>query len=357
MKAEQISLYCKKGSADKVYHAQLVEKGDAFVVNVQYGRRGSTLQSLTKTASPLPYERAKKIYDALLTEKFGKGYTVGEDGTPYQGTDKASRVSGLEPQLLNPITESEAEGILLNGTHGAQEKFNGERRMLQRKNGGADVVGVNRKGLTVGLPQPLADAAAAASPYSTFVLDGEAVGDVLYVFDALEMNGEFLSGLPYAYRHKKAAEVVIALNSEYIRIVPLAVTPAEKRALFKDIKARNGEGLVFKDMKAPYTADRPASGGPQLKYKFVESASCIVEATNEGKRSVALMLLDKSGKPVPVGNVTIPPNFAIPEAGSTVEVRYLYANKGGSLYQPVFLGPRADIDPAACKLTQLKFAA
>jgi hypothetical protein len=33
-------------------------------------------------------------------------------------------------------------------------------------------------------------------------------------------------------------------------------------------------------------------------------------------------------------------------AGSLVEVRYLYAYPGGSLYQPVYLGERNDVDTA-----------
>jgi bifunctional non-homologous end joining protein LigD len=47
---------------------------------------------------------------------------------------------------------------------------------------------------------------------------------------------------------------------------------------------------------------------------------------------------------VSVGNVTIPVNFDIPRVGSVVEVRYLYAYPGGSLYQPVYLGARTDVD-------------
>lgn len=73
--AEKISLFFTEGSSDKVYHAQLEPKNDGFVVNFQYGRRGATLQAGTKTADPLPYDKAKKIYDKLVAEKKGKGYT------------------------------------------------------------------------------------------------------------------------------------------------------------------------------------------------------------------------------------------------------------------------------------------
>lgn len=43
---------------------------------------------------------------------------------------------------------------------------------------------------------------------------------------------------------------------------------------------------------------------------------------------------------VGVGNVTVPADQPILEAGSIVEVRYLYAYLDGSLFQPVLLGVR-----------------
>lgn len=58
-----------------------------------------------------------------------------------------------------------------------------------------------------------------------------------------------------------------------------------------------------------------------------------------------------------VGNVTIAPNQPIPKAGAVVEVRYLYSYPGGSLFQPVCLGLRDNVDPAACTIDQLKYRA
>ncbi|HZZ00926.1 MAG TPA: hypothetical protein VFE36_15300 [Candidatus Baltobacteraceae bacterium] len=45
----------------------------------------------------------------------------------------------------------------------------------------------------------------------------------------------------------------------------------------------------------------------------------------------------------------------IPSVGDVVEIRYLYAYRGGSLYQPVYLGKRTDMDQSDCKLSQLKY--
>lgn len=43
------------------------------------------------------------------------------------------------------------------------------------------------------------------------------------------------------------------------------------------------------------------------------------------------------------------------DGSSDVEIRYLYAYKGGSLYQPAFLGERDDIPAEECVLSQLKY--
>jgi hypothetical protein len=59
---------------------------------------------------------------------------------------------------------------------------------------------------------------------------------------------------------------------------------------------------------------------------------------------------------VSCGNVTIPANHQIPRVGDVVEVRYLYAYRDSlALYQPVYLGPRDDVDPGECLVSQLKF--
>ena len=101
--AERITLYYREGSSDKVYQAAIEPKGELFVVSFAFGRRGSTLNTGTKTSSPVDYETAKNTYDKLVREKMAKGYTPGENGTPYQHSDKADRVTGILPQLLNPI--------------------------------------------------------------------------------------------------------------------------------------------------------------------------------------------------------------------------------------------------------------
>lgn len=358
MNKESISLFFSEGSSDKEYHAQIVPQGDGFVVNFQYGRRGSSLQSGTKTAVPVPYDKAKKVYDKLVQEKTSKGYTTGETGAAFQSSDKEARVSGFLPQLLNPIEESETSRFLRDRSYCAQQKMDGERRMVRKS--GETVTGVNRKGLVVPLPMTLVEVILSPNrPWFQldFLLDGELIGDTFYVFDTLEYAGNNIKSRPYRERFAVTSSLVEILGHEQIILVrhAHADAPEDKQAMFNEVKAANLEGVVFKDVNAAYSAGRPASGGSQLKYKFVESCSCIVEKVNDGKRSVALSLLDKDGKAVSVGSVTIPANYDVPNAGAIVEVRYLYAYLGGSLFQPVYRGERNDIDAAACAVDQLKY--
>ena len=92
---EQITLYYRQGGSDKVYQASVEPSGDKYVVNFAYGRRGTTLQTGTKTQFPVDLGSARALYAKLVQEKTSKGYTQGEDGTPYQHTDKEQQSTGI----------------------------------------------------------------------------------------------------------------------------------------------------------------------------------------------------------------------------------------------------------------------
>lgn len=347
---EQASLYFSEGSSDKEYHAQIVERDGGFVVNFQYGRRGSALAAGTKTALPVSFDAAKKVFDKLVKEKTSKGYTPDVSGAAFQGTENAGSKTDFVPQLLNPITEDVAMRLIADDDYAAQEKMDGERRAVYASNG--VVTGINRKGLAVPLPQAIHDAFLEIGAKGDIRADGEIIGDTLYIFDLHCIDGRDL-------RREGWYKRMVLANCSFFDIatrpVSVAVTTDEKRSLWDRVKADRGEGVVFKLKAGVVKPGRPNSGGNWLKFKFVESASCKVSSVHASKRSVSIELYDESGAMVPVGNVTIPPNYDIPQAGDIVEVEYLYAYKGGSLYQPVYRGKRADIDPDACKITQLKF--
>jgi bifunctional non-homologous end joining protein LigD len=250
--------------------------------------------------------------------------------------------------LLNPIDESEATRLIDDAAFCLQEKLDGRRLLLEKRD--SEINGINRLGLFVGIPESIA-AAARKLPVDC-VLDGEAVGETLHVFDVLKIDGSSVQKQPYRYRYRQLGDLV-RKAAGCISLVPSAMSKAEKALGFCTFKAMKAEGVVFKRLDAPYAARRPASGGPQLKFKFCETATFIVSQLN-AKRSVSLMLFDGSNT-VPIGNVTIPPNKQVPVAGAVVECRYLYAFKGGGIFQPIYLGQRDDIPPEECTVSQLKY--
>jgi bifunctional non-homologous end joining protein LigD len=117
---ESVTLYYRAGGSDKVYQVAVEPSGTGFAVNFAFGRRGSTLQTGTKTPRPLAYEQAKKVYDQLIREKTAKGYSPGAGGTPYAYTPQESRSSGVLPQLLNPSKRPTSSGCWMTTTGGCR---------------------------------------------------------------------------------------------------------------------------------------------------------------------------------------------------------------------------------------------
>ena len=343
-----VTLYFREGSSDKVYQCAIEPAGERFTVNFAYGRRGSTLNTGTKTNVPVNFDDAKRIFDKLVKEKQGKGYASGQDATQYQHTDK--QPSGLIPQLLNSIEEEQVPEFITDDNYCAQEKHDGRHLVVCKQ--GQDISGINKKGNTVGLPLPVFDVVKNFDADVT--IDGESIGDVLYAFDLLELDGVDIRSWPYRERLAALMNLLFSVQQTNIKLVDTAFTSHQKLELLKELKAKKREGIVFKHIFAPSTSGRPNSGGTQLKHKFVAMLSAVVAKINR-QRSVELQLLGQSGW-VKCGNVTIPSNHKIPQAGQVVEIRYLYAfPESGVLFQPVYLGPRDDVDDNECLTSQLKF--
>ena len=348
----QVTLYYREGSSDKVYQCAIEPAGDLFVANFAYGRRGSTLNTGTKTGSPVGHSEARRLYDKLVKEKKTKGYTEGADGTPYQHTYQHSerKAAGLLPQLLNPIEAEDLPGLIENDDWCAQEKFDGKRLLVRKQN--AAIEGINKQGVVVGLPEPLFQV---VQRYGVeVVLDGESIGDTFHAFDLLVLDGLDIRDWPYRERLAALMNLLAAIEQRVIKRVETAFTTNQKSQLLEKLRADKREGIVFKQVNAPYTRGRPNRGGTQLKHKFCATLSAVVARVNP-QRSVGLQLLGHDGWQT-CGNVTIPANHLIPKAGEVVEARYLWAHReSGVLYQPVYLGPRGDVDDHECTASQLKY--
>lgn len=345
------SLFFCDGGSDKEYGLQLMQNtSGTYYVTCQWGRRGSTLQSGMKCTGQ-PLDKATKVYDKLYAEKIGKGYKEGAvSGTSYTPAPVASVDTGERfiPQLLNPIEEDMLEQYLRDDDYGMQEKKDGNHvTLVSRSSVGLSSL-YNKKGKQIGCPAVWGQDQGSAS-----VLDGEAIGDTFHVFDLLEIEGQDLRGKTYAERWHKLSLMTFGAS---IKIVPLAIGYAAKKKMYDQMVAGKKEGVVFKRLASLYTPGRPSSLGDMLKLKFYSTASVRVSGGRTGKHSVSLEILEGT-KWIPIGNVTIAPSVDLPAVGTIAEIRYLYAYRGGSLYQPTYLGPRDDVDDDECVIKQLKYKA
>lgn len=350
---KNVLLRYKAGGSDKDYQVHLLPEETGWVVNFEYGRHGHSMQAGTKTAEPVTYESAEKIYNDVVKKQMAKGYTESGTGKVYAGTEKEEKVSGLLPQLLNFIDEEALEKFFKDDDFIMQEKKDGRRIIIRRK--GSKVEAINRKGLVVALHEDvlkdIKDLMVITSKKKDepdLVLDGEMIGNNYYVFDMLYYLGDMKYD-PYSIRYESVDTMIGSyFPGDHVIVVTAYEGEEAKRKAFNRIREEGGEGVVFKNKNAPYTVGRPNSwkGAPQTKFKFYATAVCRVGLPTPNKRSVDIFV-GGSKLITHVGKVTIPPNYDIPKEGQLVEIRYLYAYpNGGSLYQPIYQGVRDDVDEA-----------
>jgi bifunctional non-homologous end joining protein LigD len=366
----RVELFFQEGTSDKVYHATLVDDGDGkFSVLVEWGRRGAPLNKGSK-AVKVPREKAERELAKVINEKTKKGYqeitvdVVPASVAPPIGQGSGSRVSatgrkrtGQAAQLLNAVEEDALEVLFDDASILAQQKLDGTRILAHV---GETVIVTNRSGQHSSAPPELLEVLADA-PRGT-VLDGELVsvdGSVTYwVFDLLQHGTADLRAKPYLDRYQELDALVDELRDP-VRLVPTAATPKDKRALFAKLSDARAEGIVFKRRDAPYTPGRPASGGTQLKYKFVKT--CDVVLTGNAGNAYQMAVWDAS-RLREIGKVfagtTNATRKQIDELLVNGEqpvavVEYLYATDDDILFQPVFVQLRDDKEGEECTLGQL----
>lgn len=349
-----ITLFCQDHGSDKVYMLQLDKVDGGYMVYYGNGKRGATLKPKPITSAPVTLEEAEAVYakKEAAKRKGKRGASMykesADGGDTLEVNEDAGNHSGIEPQLLNEIDEVQARKLCADPAWVGQEKHDGQRRPILVKDG--TVAGTNRRGEFIGGMKT--EVAKGISTAVNMIADTEDLGSHLAVFDLLDYNGEDLRHMGTMTRFKRLSAIVG--DSPALKISPMAVTTQEKTALLDRMIAEDREGMVFKLANAPYVAGRPSSGGSQLKFKLYDEASVIVKEINQ-RRSFQMEVIDTKGNHVFVGNCTIPANQDIPTVGSIVEVRYLYAYRQGSLYQPTFNKPRPDQINSDCMQTQLKY--
>ena len=359
-----IELFFQEGASDKVYNAAIVEDAGKFTVTVEWGRRGSRLNTGSKAVKVSRVD-ADKMFDRLVREKRGKGY---EERTaehqpaaaaPPQGQGSGSKVTtgratvSRAAQLLTAIDDdSDLARFLADDAMIAQQKLDGIRVLVTI---GDELVATNRDGKVTKLASPGALAGLGYLPRDTIV-DGEVLGDSYWLFDVLQLAGEDVTSRGYLERWElldNELEPALAGNA---RVLAVATGNKSKRALHDKLRKANAEGIVFKQRDAPYTSGRVTT---QRKYKFIKTADVII-VENAGN---AYQMAVWDGRTLfEVGRVFAgTTNASRKELDARLargdkpvaEVKYLYATDDHQLFQPVFVALRDDKLAAACLRDQL----
>jgi predicted DNA-binding WGR domain protein len=321
------------GGSDKVWAAASTDDGQLLSV---WGRRGSTLQSGTKTLAN--QEAASKAFNAKVKKKCAEGYQSVPFDDPRYGIP-AFGAGGLEVGMSNPhlkafeqdrvrpvyltshvtpLSWAQLQECFQHEAYGVTEKINGVR-CLVAFDGHETMITYNRRGM------PLTSASSATQALKRlacqFVIDGEqlqgeATGAYV-VFDLLEWQGQDVRSFPYHKRIRMLEEGMQqaglitgggATSAEAMArsILPelALLTPAPSGLhLIDAILAARGEGVIVRTLDAPY------EGGDTKyirKFKFLADLDAIVISINPGTStgSVRLGLVRPTdGALIHIGNV------------------------------------------------------
>lgn len=363
----QIALENRTGGSDKLYIIQVQQDATTgeFICIGYNGRRGAGLTKQPKYNGPSEAS-ARAAATKLEREKRTKsGYTdhIVAAGTRIAGmpadapvfggattaaaapatTPMAKAIVGVLPMLAHVADEDRAKELLDDQNWGAQRKYDGERVTVSLRR--SAIQAANRKGearpLTAGAEASLKKLLARTdfSDDRETVVDGELMGDVYIVYDVITLRDNDVKKMSCEERYSALEEL---FEDHLGLLAPMAWSSEEKKALLARAFAEGWEGLMFRDLSAVYTTGRSSA---LLKYKLWATCTCRVLTAN-AKRSIEVALRDEKDNEISAGNVSVPVNQDIPEVDSLVEVRYLYAHVGGSLYQPTLIGVRTDIDEA-----------
>lgn len=191
---------------------------------------------------------------------------------------------------------------------------------------------------------------------NTYVLDGELVGGILYLFD-LVVAGELVG--PYHPWHVRRAALDTVLSTwkpgtGAVRGVPYATTQEDKLALIDSVVKGRGEGLVAKRVDSIYR--QGTRSRDWVKVKRHHEIDCVVMWLGTDKANMGVGCY-RDGDLVEVTEVgRLTGDGARCEVGSVVTVRCVYSTATDKLIQPTLPRIRHDKPAHDCDIGQLDAA-
>lgn len=256
---------------------------------------------------------------------------------------------GIRAELPVEVDQSFLPRLCADPNSGYQEKYNGEYRTICKDSKG--IHDFNRNGEAgKGLPPALVTALK-KHPLPQFVIAGELVGGKIFrLFDALILGDLTIIGSPYEYR-EAAYHAAFDGCSKVIMPVYTARTHEQKAALAIGLLEGGAEGVIIRDMRAPYVE---GESGQHKKVKFWKTLEAIVlGASPRSKNSVRLGCYDDRGVIHEIcGASTIGKKFT-PKRGNVVEVKYNKGTRNMHIMEVSMQRIRTDKRPEQCLLSQI----
>jgi len=250
------------------------------------------------------------------------------------------------PELLTRIkTLEEAVQLILDDDYLAQEKRDGERLLVRRRE--PQVEGWNKRGHPTEVSSRLKSDLLSVN-VELFVLDGEYERSIYCCWDLLQVEALDLRSLPYQYRYHVLKPFAAC---PFLNILPVWAGRQDKREAIAQFLQRGAEGVVFKNRNATYRSGR---AGQHYKLPFEKKATARIRTVHPTKASAELEMLEENGRWLPVSGVKIERGLVKP--GDYVEVRFSTASTNKRLVQPVFLRKRTDCCDLDCSVQQLDYS-
>lgn len=260
----------------------------------------------------------------------------------------------LRPMLAEEVDADQLPRYIADDGWWAQQKVDGHRVLIHVQGGKVKVLGrsgqISQHGARFTQP-----AYADITRLPDCVIDGELVGDVLWLFDLPYHVAEGIdTESPYHKRQDALERTFHEWNpGDRYRLVPTARTPVEKGELALTLLKTRAEGVMLKDVTGAYQPGGRVRS--VLKAKYVKEVDVFVTKIGEKGHDSYTLAVFRNGKEVEVGKCS-----AIGKAtcvkDDVITVRFLYLAENDRLYQPRMIRKRDDKAKAECDWAQLAHA-